>query len=470
MDPLLPQLSVGAQNVLRMAYAAVLIATLCQALPQRRRYFLSERWGGFAARGRAVEIVHSPFSYPIVLAAWSASAFALLAGVASPWAALINLLLCRYFFVQMRWKSVLRGMGAPGFMLYWLGAVVFLLELTQQYAPGARSLALLVAQVDIAFIMLSAGIYKLTAGYARNEGMDLGLANPMWGYWWRRYAKLPPGHWLFRALNHLAWSTEIAIAVLILIPATRFAGGLLLAVSFAFIATQIRLGFLCETVIVAGLLFVGGEPPPLTPPVTLLDPVLRAALLAYLCLLPLAHAGLFYNFYGRRSLPLQRVLERYTNCFGLIIWRVFSSDITNFVIEVYRQPRADGARQLVSRYGLDGDLRFNHVAESIALSSLFTTLKYYPADSDLFRERILRYSRTIPSADDALVVFDYVSIRKQAGGFVYVPVARFTVDTENATVHEQPLVDDVAIRQAHAGSPLVAGVRPGSYVPCPGSA
>ena len=37
-------------------------------------------------------------------------------------AALLNLFLCRYFFVHMRWKGVLRGMGAPGFMTYWLSA------------------------------------------------------------------------------------------------------------------------------------------------------------------------------------------------------------------------------------------------------------------------------------------------------------------------------------------------------------
>ena len=40
---------------------------------------------------------------------------------------------------------------------------------------------LLVLQVDLAFIMLSAGVYKFTAGYPHNHGMELGLCNPMWG-------------------------------------------------------------------------------------------------------------------------------------------------------------------------------------------------------------------------------------------------------------------------------------------------
>src|SRR5438034_7224645 len=101
--------------------------------------------------------------------------------------------------------------------------------------------------------MLSSGLYKLSAGYARNYGMELGMANPEWGYWWRVYQKLSPEHWLFKILNHLAWSTEVAIATLLFIPQTRFWGGLLLIVSFAFIATQIRLGALCEVVMIGGL-------------------------------------------------------------------------------------------------------------------------------------------------------------------------------------------------------------------------
>src|SRR5439155_11925927 len=164
-------------------------------------------------------------------------------------------ILARYFFIQMRWKSVLRGMGAPGFMTYWLSVVVFLLEFTKHAAPSARALAVLVAQIDFALIMFSAGIYKLTAGYAANEGMEYGLVNPEWGYWWRRYRRIPPRHTLFRVLNHLAWGTEIVAAILMVVPSTRLLGAAVIFVSFVFIALQIRLGFLCEMVIAATLLF-----------------------------------------------------------------------------------------------------------------------------------------------------------------------------------------------------------------------
>ena len=79
---------------------------------------------------------------------------------------LINLILCRYFFIHMRWKGILRGMGAPGFMTYWLGACVFFLEYGLHFDPSGviRSLALTVFRFDFAAIMISAGVYKLVCG------------------------------------------------------------------------------------------------------------------------------------------------------------------------------------------------------------------------------------------------------------------------------------------------------------------
>jgi hypothetical protein len=206
----------------------------------------------------------------------------------------------------LRWKSVLRGMGAPGFISYWTGLAVFLLEYTQQYAPGIRSLALFVAQMDFALIMLSAGVYKATAGYPRNHGMELGLCNPMWGYWWRWYASKPPQSAIFWTMNQLAWGTEVAIAVLAFIPATRELAGLLLIGSFLFILTQIRLGFLCEMVMVCGLLYApvggaldlwiagligSGDAVTSGAAIPLVDALLGSALWTYLVVLPFAHAG-----------------------------------------------------------------------------------------------------------------------------------------------------------------------------------
>lgn len=457
-----------------------MLATLIQAMPEARRFFMSERWGGYARSSPGVDAVQNPVVMPVLFALWLASAAAMTFGWAVPWSALVNVVLCRYFFIHMRWKGVLRGMGAPGFMAYWTGAVVFILEFTSRYAPQLRNLALLAAQVDFALIMLSAGVYKLTAGYPRNHGMELGLCNPMWGYWWRWYVKRPPNHPMFWVMNYLAWGTEVGAALLMLVPSTRELGGLLIACSFAFIVTQIRLGFLCEMVIIDSLLFVqrgsvldrwiaplapaGVLAPSFTLPFSAVTTI-EIVLWGYLVLLPVAHAGLFYNFYARRPLPslLQRALDRYTNAFGIMIWRVFSVDLVNFFIRIHSERRDGTDRVPAARLG--SWPRFNHVGEMICITSLFTTMKYYPGQDALFRERLLRYARTIPRAADRVLVFEYVSVVKRPGSFDWVPVAEYRVDVDAGTIGEKAIDPAFSTRAAHADSPVHEGALPGSYAP-----
>jgi hypothetical protein len=481
-DSFMPDLSVGAQAFVRAAYGVLLLLTIAQALPEARRFFMSERWGGYAKSGPTVDGVQNPIVLPILFAVWIAAALALTVGRAMPWAALVNLVVCRYLFVHMRWKGVLRGMGAPGFMSYWLGAAVFLLEYSAAFAPSLRALVLLVLQVDFALIMLSSGVYKATAGYLRNHGMELGLCNPMWGYWWRRYSTLPPHHAIYWTLNQLAWGTEVVGAALMLYPPTRELGGLVISASFLFVLTQIRLGFLGEMMVLAGFLYVipgsvvdgaiaSLVAPSVTPATTAgpmvaaVNALLGAALWIYLALLPIAHAGLYVNFYARRAWPqpLQWLLERYTNLFGMIIWRVFSVDLINFIIQVEEEPRAGGPRTLVSRLGRWP--RFNHVGEMICLCSLFTTMKYYPSNDALFRERLLRYARTVPRRPGGVLVFAYLSAVKTPTHCEWALVAEYRVDVEAGTVREHVIDPAFSARAAHGDSPVHEGVVPGSYAP-----
>lgn len=484
ITPFLPEMSAGVQAFVRAAYGVLLLLTLLQAVPEARRFFLSERWRGYAKSSPGVDAIQNPFVLPLVLALWIAVAIALVTGWATPWPALINLVICRYFFIFMRWRGVLRGMGAPGFVSYWLGFVVFLMEYTARFAPALQSLALLVVQVDFALIMLSAGIYKAASGYPRNHGMELGLCNPMWGYWWRQYSTLPPGHWLFWTLNQLGWATEVIAAILMLIPPTREIGGLIISAGFAVVLVQIRLGFLSEMMVLAGLLYVapgglldpwlgslvppaaaGGVAAATGPVVAAANMLLGAALWAYLVLLPVAHAGLYFNFYARRSFPspLQRLLERYTNLFGMIIWRVFSVDLVNFYVQIYQALPAGGDRTLVSRFGTWP--RFNHVGEMICLTSLFTTLKYYPSNNAIFQERLLRYARTVPGSANRVIVFEYLSAIQRPTHCDWVVVAEYVVDVRQGTVTERLLDPAFSTRAVHEDSPVHEGQVPGSYAP-----
>ena len=474
-----PVLSGSTQTFIRAAYGLLMLATLGQALPQARRFFLSERWGGYAERGSFVDWLQNPVVLPLVLGAWLAAGIALTAGWWIVPAALLNVLLCRYFFIQMRWRGVLRGMGAPGFIANWLALAVLLLEYTRYYAPHLQGLALLVLQVDFAFIMLSAGIYKFTAGYRRNNGMELGMVNPEWGYWWRFWGRQRPEAWWFRAFNEMAWSTEVIGALLMLFPPTRMLGGMLILASFIFIATQIRLGFLCEMVIVCCLIFVlpGSAVDvwlsALFAPSAVVSPtgaasgvntILEAGLWAYLVFLPFAHAGLYYNLYAKKRLPgaLQPLLDVYTNIFGIIIWRVFSADHTNFLIEI-DEHLADGTRRRISRWG--HGLRYRHVAEAITVTSLFTTLKYYPSNSDLFARRLLRYARTVPIRSGSVLGFRYLAVVKREDTFDYVLVAEYLVDVAKCMVEERVIDSSRSVRAPIDASPIHEAARPGSYAP-----
>ena len=475
----LPELSAASQAFFRIAYGLLLLGTLLLALRNGRRYFLSERWGGYAKSSLVVDIVHNPIAMPLVMAIWLASAVLITIGLETIWAAAINAALCYYFFIWMRWRGVLRGMGAPGFMTWWLAVAVFLLELTEQTAPGVRPLALLVLQADFALIIFSSGLYKLSAGYLRNHGMELGMANPEWGYWHRVFSRWSPRHPLFFFLNQNAWSVQMIAAILMLWPSTRFIGAMMIALSFVFIATQIRLGLLCHMVILSAMLFfapgtIGAtiadvmmfahQPAADTVRLVWVEVSLGVVLAAYLIVLPVAHGGLFWNFYGHKALPgrWQAVLEWYTNLFGIIIWRVFSADHTDFFIRIWSQDVA-GQRTLLSDYWRIGS-RFNHVGESITVTSVFTSLKYYPTNNGIFQERLLRYARTLPCPAGGALVFEYVSIRKNENRFEYVPVSEFIVDVAKAEITERALADRTCVRSASKASPIHEASRPGSYV------
>ena len=79
------------------------------------------------------------------------------------------------------------------------------------------------------------------------------------------------------------------------------------------------------------------------------------------------------------------------------------------------------------------------MGEFICLVSLFTTPKYYPSDSSLFVERLLRYCRTLGRPPGSDVVFEYMSVRKDRGRFESVPVAEYTVGGHGGGARARPV-------------------------------
>ncbi len=294
------------------------------------------------------------------------------------------------------------------------------------------------------------------------------MVNPMWGYAWKFFLRWPADHFIFDFLNFMAWTMEILGAILMMIPfpVPRFVGGMIISLSFVFVGTQIRLGTLAWQVALCGLLFFD---PRLISTITetsapshhaILDSAFSIFLWTYLILRPISVFGLWYNFFGKKRLPgrLQTALEKYTNFFGIILWRVFTADVTNFFIEIER----DGKK--ISHYDRIFDWRFNQVCESITIACIFTTLKYYANQPALFRERILRYAKSLPPGSGP-ILFRYFSITKKDGRFTHVPVVEYEVNLEQESIRETVLDSSIRLDIAAASSPVHEAVRPGSYAP-----
>lgn len=481
------EMSAEVQALLRVSYSLLTLLMLGLSFPNSHRFFSTEKYRGYAESGRIKDILLSPWGRVILLSVWVSASCWLLMGRYTVVAALICLGLSRYFFVSARWTSIARGMGAPGFMLYWLGALVFLLEYSSKFEPTGylRALVILAFKIDFAVIFLCAGQYKLFSGYPQNNGMERGMVNPWWGYWWKQYRRLPPGHPVFRTLNHLAYLTEIATAVLMMIPRFSELGALTLAATFVFIGCNIRLGFLCETVIACCFLF--GAPggvidtvakwfftsPPSSAGITALAPLnlfIAGFLCFYILMLPVTKAGLYYNFYARKRLPQkwQAWQDYWANLMGIIIWRVFTIDNTNFYVQAWFENKKTGERRLYSKIGKldpEADFRYLHVCEYVCFASVFTTLKYFPSNSNLFVTRLLRYAKSIPVPDEHVLVFEYIDIQKTETEFRDVSSREFLVNPANNEVVEKSLADGKSTTDHLRFSELHQGHRVGSYAP-----
>ncbi len=407
-----------------------------------------------------------------VLPLWGAAALALLLGFYPLVAVVVLWRIFRHYHIVNRWKNPFRGGGAPGFMSHWVALYLILFELAAWLDPSGRLIASvrLMSNVDFGVILLCSGSYKALSGYLRGEGMEYGLANPFWGYcfsWFRRRRPSFPG---FRLQDIWASFAQVSTGLCLLLGAApsmpwqlRTAGAVLCILSFGYLLPTVRLGRLAVLMMVPAMWFLPelgwALPAPLAralPAVVAPQAVLTAltvATLAYLAVLPLVKAMQYLNLFAKVSLwrPLQEALTWYANRVPIIMWRVFTPDVTNFFIRIFRVDRVSGDRtKLVhedTTYSYRDlrnwrrSARFLHVTESIALTTVFTLLKYFRSQRALFEERLRAYAATL-GEDGALLEFEYVAILKGEREFEFLPVTRFTVDLASGELTEHRLVPE----------------------------
>lgn len=388
--------------------------------------------------------------------------------------------LARHYYIDSRWSSIRRGAGAPGFMSHWTALYLVLLQFSSFLDPGGQlpEQILFQMRVDFAVIMLCAGAYKYGVGYWHHDGMEYGCVNPFWGYFWKLFLRLNPGHWAFRAQNILASGVEFAAGLLMLFPPTRVVGALAISLSFIYVALLIRLGRLAWLMAVLPLCYfpdfgttlISGTPVHLQTPPFLLQG-LHGLSWAFLAMLPLVKFMQYYNLFANKSLPgpLQKWVSTYANKVPIIMWRVFTPDVTNFYIRIYSEDPEEAIldEKVLSLNHWENPLlklRFWHVTESIASVSVFTTLKYFPSNRKMFDDKLIRYSQSLQLKARRLR-YEYISIHKLPDRFVFVHVGNFRVNLDTNEVIEEKLRPDFDFTAPSKFSPVRESANVGSFTP-----
>ncbi len=75
-----PSISPAVADAMRIGCGVLMLVTLIRLVPDARRYFLSERWGGYGERGWRVDLIQNPVVMPVLLIAWIGACIALAAG------------------------------------------------------------------------------------------------------------------------------------------------------------------------------------------------------------------------------------------------------------------------------------------------------------------------------------------------------------------------------------------------------
>jgi len=398
----------------------------------------------------------------------------------------------RHYYINQRWTNIRRGCGAPGFMAYWIVFYLFILEGccwldASGVVPGA---VLALMKYDFALIMLCAGAYKMCSGYLREGGMEYGQANPFWGYFWTFFRHQNTRAPFFRVMNGLACGIEVVAGVLMLTPNlwVQFAGAAMVSLSFIYVGCLIRLGRLAFLMAVIPLIFwpamglsLVQTTHPLSSPLLLPWMIDGCVALIFVIMLTMGVIKFmqYVNLFANRKFPsfLQNSLTRLANLWPVIIWRVFTVDVTNFFIRLYSVSGKGEVTPLVhetttfnyrngSRLWLK--LRFLHVTESIALASVFTTLKYFPSKPELFRDKLVRYAHSVvPSMpySPAALRFEYVSLQKTESGFAFIPVGSHTVDLQTDVITEDKYLPEFDYARPAAHSPVRESAEVGAYTP-----
>lgn len=462
-----------------LLYSCVWLFEMTLLLPFVSRYFRSENHNGYQDSYQIKKLDHGillwfkTITWALAVLFINFDRFRLVA--------LILLVVANHNqFVRQRWKSLARGLGAPGFMLYWCSCALLLLEISYHVDRNADVILSFVIVIDFATIMITAGIYKIGAGYRNGTGIEYGMVNPQWSYFPEQLRHIPIKirSLVFRLLNESSWLLEIFGGALLVFHISRWLGAVLIALIFVSLVPIIRLGFLCLTVLLCVLIVSQLN----EGPASFWRALVRAfgdngssvasktviiSVVTYFVMMLFVRGVQLINVFRHRQVKRlsQGIADRIANFFGIILWRVFTPDVTAFWIrvEIVESPNnsdtLSAPRIIISNWGKG---RFFLVSEAITLTSIFTLPRYFPHNRELFENRLRRYANSLGVSMDAVVRFVYVEIDKQGYEFVDLETAFFDVCLNSGLITSK-IQDLSLISKPFKNSPVRAGIKLGSY-------
>ena len=349
----------------------------------------------------------------------------------------------------------------------------------------------MVLRYDFAVIMLCSGLYKALVGYFNRNGMEFGAVNPLWGYHYKFFKKISPDNWYLHFQNITASAGELLIGTLLIFPSLQLYGALICMLSFLYLIPLIRLGRLSSLMIIIPILFL--------PDLGVYFNNYQASYISntyydfnefhesytyhavslfcylYCALLPFVKLTQYFNLFLNYNFPkfYQLIINMVSRITPIIIWRVFTADVTDFFIRITlldKDNKQDvvllDENQIYSYDNWDNFLikhRFLQVTESITIVSLFNTLKYFPSKSSLFEDKLLKYSNTLPNVKNKIIKYEYVKILKQNTGFIYKPSAYYLVDLKNYKIEEIIIDENYHPSNKAFNSPVRESLDFGSY-------
>lgn len=460
-------------------YSCVWFLEMALPLPFANRYFRSENFKGYQDSYRRKKLDNGIWLW-FKLTTWALTTLCINFDRFRLFALILLVVANHNQFVRQRWKSLARGFGAPGFMLYWCSCALLLLEISDHVDRNAGVILSFVIVIDFGTIMITAGIYKIGAGYRKGTGIEYGMVNPQWSYFSEQLRHIPIKirSSVFRLLNESSWLLEIFGGVLLVFHTSRWLGAVLIALIFVSLVPIIRLGFLCLTVLLCVLLVSQLDEGPISSwralirafgdnGSTVASKTVIVSVAAYFVMMLFVRGVQLINVFRHRQVQRrsQSIADRIANFFGIILWRVFTPDVTAFWIrvEIVESPNNSGTlgapRNIISNWGKG---RFFLVSEAITLTSIFTLPRYFPYNRELFENRLRRYANSLGVSMDAVVRFVYVEIDKQGYEFVDLETAFFDVCLNSGLITSK-IQDLSLISKPFKNSPVRAGIKLGSY-------